>query len=107
MRFIGGLKDRRGVHQAVARGLGLISGRLGAEAAILGTTTGFYIYNGAKVNFVAFEMFADTVSPGEEIEDIGARFEIEEPERVFAANEFALEHTASEVGNSSLIAGVK
>jgi len=63
--LFGRFQHRLRVDKPVLRGTGLVVGRLGAEAAILGAAASLGVHNGAQVNFVAFEMFADAVGPGE------------------------------------------
>ena len=44
---------------------------LGAEFTIFGAAAGLDVDDGAEVNFVALELGADAVGPGEEVVDVG------------------------------------
>ena len=107
----------RGVHkwgkidQAVAWRFRLVCGGLGAEFAILGATAGFDVHDGTEMNFVAFEMFADAVSPGKEGVDVAAGFEVEEPlalvaVELVAGDDFGGEFTDAMRGGHGFVGGV-
>jgi len=40
----------------------------------------------AEVDFVALEFFADAIGPRQQIENVGGRFEVDEPQRLVARN---------------------
>jgi hypothetical protein len=82
--FVGSFGDGFGINESVSRRAGLVMRRLRAEAAILGTRAGLGIDDGAKMDFVALEMFSDAVRPRQQIKNVGGRFEIEEPQRIVA-----------------------
>ena len=84
VRFNGGFGHGFRVDESVFGRAGLVKGGLGAEAAVLGTGAGLGVDDGAEVNLVALERFADAVGPGKQIVDIGGLFELEEEERFFA-----------------------
>src|SRR6185369_14277850 len=84
--FVRGSMDRFGVDEVVAWRIGLVSGRLGAEAAILRTTPGLHVHDGAEMNLIPFEMFADTIGPGHQIKNVRRAFQTEKPFAFFARN---------------------
>jgi hypothetical protein len=53
--------------------------RLRAEAAILRARAGLGVDDGAEMNFVALELFADAVGPRQQIQNVGGGFEVEKP----------------------------
>jgi len=79
---------------------------LRAEAAILGTRASLGVDDGAEVNFVALEMFADAIGPRQEIENVGGRFEIEQPRRFVAGDVAAAEDALAEDGKPFVISRV-
>jgi hypothetical protein len=50
------------------------------------------------MDFVALELFADAVSPREQIQNVGGRFEIEEPRRFVARNVTGAQNPFAEGG---------
>ena len=67
VRLIGGFGYGFGIHKTVLGRTGLVKGRLRAETAIFRTGAGLGVDDGAKVNFVPFEFFADAVGPRQEV----------------------------------------
>ena len=51
------------------------------------------------MNLVALELFANAVGPGKQVENIGRRFEIEEPQCFIAGNMSAAQNPLAEFGN--------
>ncbi len=51
------------------------------------------------MDFVAFELFAYAVRPREQIQNVGGRFEIEEPQCLVAGNLAATQNTLAEFGD--------
>src|SRR5208282_5196223 len=92
VRFIGGFLNRFGVYKAVFGRAGLIMRRLRTEAAILRARAGLGVDDGAEVDFVALEMFADAIGPGKQIKNVRGSFETEEPQRFFAGDEAAAQN---------------
>ena len=50
------------------------------------------------MNLVALELFANAVGPRQQIQNVGGRFEIEEPRRLVAGDVSAAEHALAERG---------
>ena len=73
--------------------------RLRAETAILRTRAGLGVDDGAEVDLVALEIFADAVGPGQQIQNVGGRFEIEQPQRLVAGDLSAAQNPFAERGN--------
>ena len=80
--------------------------RLRAEAAILRTRAGLGVDDGAEVNLVALELFADAVRPRQQIENVGGGFEIEEPRRFVAGDVSAAQNPLAEGGEFLVIGRV-
>ena len=51
------------------------------------------------MNLVPFEMLAEAVRPGHEVENIGGGIEIEQREGLRAGNVFPAEHASRQLGN--------
>ena len=97
--LVGGLLDRLRVHESVSGGIGLVKGGLGAKAAILGAGAGLGVDDGAEMDLVALEMFAQAVGAGHEIEDVGGGFQAEKPGGLGAGDFAAAQDPAGEFGN--------
>ncbi len=67
IRLVSGFVHRFGFDETVFRRTGLVMRRLRAEAAILGTRAGLGVDDGAEMNLVALELFADAVRPRQHI----------------------------------------
>ena len=77
--LVGRIHDGGQVVQAEAGRVSLIRGELRAESAVFGAAAGFDVHDGTEVDFVALEMLANAVGPGEQAENISAGFKIEKP----------------------------
>jgi len=106
VRFVSGFANRFRVNEAIFRRTGLVKRRLRTEAAIFRARPGFGVDDRAKMDFVAFELFADAIGPGQQIQNVGRRFKIEEPERVVAGNVPAGQNTFAEFGEPEVIFSV-
>jgi hypothetical protein len=58
------------------------------------------------VNFVAFEMFANAIRPGQQIQNVGGRFQVEKPRCLFARNLTAMQHAPAQSRDCFVIARV-
>ena len=107
VRFIGGFGHGFRIHEAVSGRAGLVMRRLRAKAAIFRARAGLGVDNGAKVDFVAFEFLAQAVRPREQIENVGAVFEIKEPQRLVARDAPAAQNPLSQIRDAHVIICVK
>jgi hypothetical protein len=107
VRFIGGFGNGFRIHEAVFGRAGLVMRRLRAKAAIFRARAGFGVDDGAEVDFVAFEFFAQAVRPREQIENVGVVFEIKEPQRLVARDAPAVQNPLSQIRDARVIACVK
>ena len=98
--FVGSGQDWRKIDEAVAGRVGLVGSGLSAKFAVLGTAARFDVHDGAKVDFVALEMFTDAIGPGEQGVDVGAGFEVEEPLAFVAGQLLAGEDFFGKVADS-------
>src|SRR5689334_20383384 len=105
--FFGSGAHRFALNEIIARRFGLIGGRLGAKAAILGATAGLDIDNRAKVDLVSFEMLADPIGPGQQVENVGAGLQSEKPAGILAGNLASGDHLPSQAGDPLVMLGVK
>jgi len=101
--LVGRFRNGFGVHETVFGGAGLVEGRLGAEAAVFRTGSGLGVDDGAKMNLVALELFADAVGPRQQIQDIRGGFQVEQPEGLVAGDLPAAEDPLAEPGNSGVM----
>jgi hypothetical protein len=101
-----GLLHRLRVHEPVARGAGLVMRGLRAEAAVLRAGAGLGVDDGAEVNLVAFEMLADAVGPGQQVQNVGGGFQVQQPLRLVAGDVATAEHALAEFGNPAMLGHV-
>ena len=101
--LIGGFEDGFGVNEAVFRRAGLVMGGLRAEAAILGAGTGLGIDDGAEMNLVALELFANAVGPREEVQNVGGAFEMNQPQGFIAGDMAAPQNSFAQEGDLAMI----
>ena len=99
LRFLRGFEHGFGIDETVFGRAGLVKGRLRAKAAILRTRAGLGVDDGAEMNLVALEMFADAVGPGHQIENVRCGFKAEQSERLLAGDLAAVEDARCQVGN--------
>jgi len=69
-----------------------------AETAIFRARAGLGIDDGAKMNLVALELFADTIRPRQQIQNVGGRFQIEKPQRFVTGDLATAQDTLAEDG---------
>ena len=103
IRLLGGFGHGFGINESVFRRAGLVMRRLRAEAAILRARAGLGVDDGAKMDFVALELFADAVGPRQQIQNVGGGFEVDEPQRLVAGNCSAAQNPLAEFGDFAVI----
>ena len=77
-----------------------------AKTAIFRARAGFGVDDGAKMDFVALEMFTDPVRPRQQIKNVGAVFDIKKPQRLLACHFAAGQNALPQAGHTRTVRGV-
>src|SRR5258706_6706847 len=93
-RFENGLR----INEPVARGVGVVGGRLRAKAAVIGAPARLRIYNRAEMDLVALEGLANAIGPRQQIKNIGRIFQLKQRKRLFLSDLASTKNSFTQFG---------